>query len=57
MLTDEQLEKLAEQVFGPDDSLEEMSNHLLSLKSEHVDDLRELFVNELLYSIWIYTIR
>lgn len=53
MLTDEQLEKLAEQVFAPDDSLEEMSNHLLSLKSEHVDDLRELFVNELLYGISI----
>ena len=53
MLTDEQLNELAEQVFGPDDTLEEMSNRLLSMKSEHVDDLRELFVNELLYGISI----
>jgi len=53
MLTDEQLNELAEQVFGPDDTLEEMSNRLLSMKSEYVDDLRELFVNELLYGISI----
>jgi RecB family endonuclease NucS len=53
MLTDEQLEELAAKVFSSSESLEEMSNRLLTMNSEHVDELRVYFVNELLYSISI----
>ena len=53
MLTDEQLEKLAEEFFSSAASLEEMSNRLLTTKSEHIDELRGYFVNELLYGISI----
>lgn len=53
MLTDEQLEKLAEDFFSSAKSLEEMSNLLLKSESEHIDDLRVYFVNELLYAVSI----
>lgn len=53
MLTDEQLEKLYEKEFSSAKSFEEISNRLLAMKSQHIDELRKAFINELLYSISI----
>ena len=53
MLTDEQLQELFVKEFSSAESVEEISSRLLSMKSKYVDELREIFVNELLYDISI----
>ena len=53
MLTDEQLQKLYEKEFSQCTSFEDISQKLTTMKSEHINDLRKSFVNELLYSISI----
>ena len=49
MLTDEQIEELYKKEFSSAKSFEEISSQLRTMKSEHIDELRMSFVNELLY--------
>lgn len=53
MLSDEQLTELYNKEFSSAKSFEEISDKLLAMESEYVDDLRSTFLNELLYEISI----
>jgi tetratricopeptide (TPR) repeat protein len=51
MLTNEELESLYQKEFADCQTFQEVSDKLAAMKSEHIDDLRGAFCNELLYMI------
>ena len=53
MLTEEQRKSLYDKEFSQYTSFEDISQKLTTMKSEHIDDLRLLFCDELLYRISI----
>lgn len=53
MLTDEQRKNLYDKEFSQYTSFEDISQKLATMQSEHTDDLRQLFCDELLYRISI----
>lgn len=51
MLTDEELKSLYDKEFDDCQTVLEISDKLATMKSEHIDDLRGVFCNEVLYMV------